>query len=350
MAFFKISNVRIAGFSACVPKTIEDNLDYSLFQGDEAEKFVQSTGVRFRRRANEQTTTSDLCYHAAERLVADLNWAKSEIDALIFVSQTPDFITPATACILQERLGLSTTCYAMDISSGCSGWVYGLSTLAALMQTGGIRKALLLVGDTTLRTCSATDKSTWPLFGDAGAVTALEFSEKASPLCFQMGTDGSGMEAIIIPDGGLRHPFNEQSLKMEQFEEGIERNRLQTVLNGMDVFSFGINIVPQSIKQLTDHFGIEISAIDLLVFHQANLFMLEKIRKKVGIPSEKVPYSLHHFGNTSSATIPLTFVVACTDQLKSPQRIIASGFGVGLSWASVYIETESVVCSELVEI
>lgn len=351
MACFEVANVSISGVSACVPSTVEDNLTLEMFQGEDATKFVASTGVRYRRIADAKTTASDLCFHAAEQLIKDLNWQKEEIDCILFVSQTADYITPATSCVLQYRLGLSTECHAYDISSGCSGWIYGLSSISSLMQNGGFRKALLLVGDTSLKICSSIDRSTWPLFGDAGTATALEYNQNSPAFKFHTATDGSGMEAIMIPDGGFRNPFTQQSLVLEKNEEGIERNRLHTILNGMDVFSFGITNVPISIHRLASHFKFELSEIDVFAFHQANRFMLEKIRKKIGIDLAKVPYSLENFGNTSSATIPLTLVTERSSELRhSKLKIVASGFGVGLSWGSVYFETDKIVCSKLIEL
>lgn len=352
MAYFEFRNVKMSGISACVPKKQEENCDLTLFQNDEAEKFMSSTGVRRRRVADENTTASDLCFHAAEQLIQDLNWSKNEIDCLVFVTQTPDYILPATSCILQHRLGLSQECHAVDVSLGCSGWVYGVSIVTSFLQSCNFRKALLLVGDTSLRSCSRTDKSTWPLFGDAGTAAAFEHtSDVDSKFQFHTSTDGSGYDAIIIPEGGYRTPFSVNSLSVEKIEDGIERNKLHTVLNGMDVFSFGISNAPDTINKLIGHFSIDKDKVDLFVFHQANLFMNEKIRKKLNIPAEKVPYSLANFGNTSSATIPLTLVTEKAKQLSDGKNsIIACGFGVGLSWGSVCFELDNVVCSKLVEI
>ena len=192
--------------------------------------------------------TSDMCFAASVKLLEEIGWKPEEIDCLIFVSQTPDYILPATACILQERLNLSTDCYALDISLGCSGWVYGLSVIASLMSGGTMKKGLLLAGDTTTVTKSARDKSTYPLFGDAGTATAIEFEASANPLMFHFGTDGKRYEAIMIPDGGFRNFFNERSFNDEEVEPGIIRNRLQSILNGPAVFTFGISKAPQSVN------------------------------------------------------------------------------------------------------
>ena len=351
MAFLKINHVRLSGISACVPKTVEENISLGLFQGDEAEKFISATGVERRRIAEKNTTTSDLCCNAAEQLIIDLHWVKEEIDCLIFVTQTPDYILPATSCLLQQRLGLSEECYALDISLGCSGWIYGASVITSLMQNGNFKKGLLLVGDTTLKPCSKNDKSTWPLFGDAGTASAFEYCENGKGFQFHLATDGSGANAIIIPEGGCRNPFSVNSLIEENIEQGIQRNKLQTILNGMDVFSFGISKGPETINKLCERYNIDKETIDLFLFHQANKFMNEKIRKKLKLPAEKVPYSLKDFGNTSSATIPLTLVTQCAEQLKSGRTdVIGCGFGVGLSWGSVYFQTDKIICSDLIEI
>ncbi|MBB3185973.1 3-oxoacyl-ACP synthase III family protein [Microbacter margulisiae] len=351
MAFLSVPNVKIHGLSVCVPSTVEENNNLKLFQGEDAAKFMASTGVERRRIAGDNVTTSDLCYYAAEKLIADLGWNKEEIDCLIFVTQTPDYILPATSCILQHRLGLSEECYSMDISLGCSGWIYGLSTIGALIQNGNMKKGLLLTGDTVLKSCSVEDKSTWPLFGDAGTCTAIEYHEGDKGFQFHMATDGSGYEAIIIPEGGYRNPYSVNSLKEECIEEDIIRNSLNIALNGMDVFSFGINKAPETIHKLADKFDIDMGKIDYFVFHQANLFMNEKIRKKLKLPVEKVLYSLKDFGNTSSATIPLTMVTQCREALNhNRNRLIACGFGVGLSWGSVYFETDNLIISDLIEV
>lgn len=351
MAFLNVKNVKVSGLSACVPSKSEENRGLSVFDSlDDSEKFIASTGVERRRLADDQTTTADMCFHAAEKLIQDLNWDKDDIECLIFVTQTPDYILPATSCILQDRLALPEECYTLDISLGCSGWVYGMSVISNLLSSGSIKKGLLLCGDTTLKPVSKLDKSAYPLFGDAGTATALEFCEDET-INFHLATDGSGYEAIIIPDGGYRNPFAESSLVYEEIEKGISRNKLQTILNGMDVFSFGITKAPQTIKKLTAALDISVNDIDYFSFHQANLFMNEKIRKKLKLSTVQVPYSLRNFGNTSSASIPMTMITELRDELSTKKlKHIGCGFGVGLSWGSVYFETDKIVVSDLIEI
>lgn len=315
------------------------------------EDFFSTVGIENRRKASVDICSSDLCIAAAERLIAELHWDKSEIDIVVFVTQTPDYITPATSCIIQQKLGLSENCYTLDISLGCSGWVYALSVIAALMQSGSMKKGLLLAGDTILKFCSSEDKSTYPLFGDAGTATALAYVEKDVSLKFSLHTDGSGYEAIIIRDGGYRHEVTPESLEMKSYGEGIFRNRLDLELDGMSVFSFGISKAPNVVNELIEHYSLDKDDVDYYTFHQANLFMNEKIRKKLKLVPEKVPYSLKDFGNTSCASIPLTLVTQVRDELQNRLlHHIACGFGVGLSWGSVYFETDNIICPELIEL
>jgi 3-oxoacyl-[acyl-carrier-protein] synthase-3 len=350
MANFSISNVAIKGISVCVPKNVVHNTDYTHVSAEEIQKFMEATGVRHRRIADANTCTSDLCFAAAEKLIAELKWDKAEIDVLVLVTQTADYILPITAALLQDKLQLSKECIAFDIPLGCSGYVYGLSVVASMMKATGLKKGLLLAGDTASKSVSPLDKSTAPLFGDAASATALEFSEN-SILQFNLGTDGSGFEAIIIPHSGYRNQANSESFKIKKYDEGIERNQCQLVLEGMDVFSFGITQAPKTVNALLNYFNINIENIDYFIFHQANLMMNKMIVKKLKIPAEKVPYSLEHFGNTSSATIPLTIVSEISDRVRNEKlELILCGFGVGLSWGTVYLEIDKIVCTELVEI
>lgn len=288
---------------------------------------------------------------ATEKLIEELNWDKSEIEALVFVSQTPDYILPATSCILQQRLGLPKECYTLDISLGCSGWVYALSVISSLLQNGTIKKGFLLAGDTVTKICLPDDKSTYPLFGDAGSASALEFNEKSDGFKFIFNTDGAGYETIIIRDGAYRNPLNKRSLKPIAKDDSTSRRAVDLELDGMNVFSFGITKAPKSVKQLCEHFGIDKDSVDVFSFHQANKMMNEMIRKKLKIEESKVPYCMDEFGNTSCASIPLVLVTKEREKLKQEKlKHIACGFGVGLSWGSVYFETDKLIVPELIEI
>lgn len=348
MAFLEFKNVRIAGISAGVPKRILSNLVPDSTDGFSSEyspeDFVKTTGVQ-ERHVSDNLCTSDLCYFAAEKLIKDLNWDKKDIEALIFVSQTADYVLPCTSCILQDRLGLSKECYATDGTLGCSGWVYGLSQVLSLLSSGTIKKALLLCGDAKKRAKGPRD----PLFGHAGTATAVEYQEGASGFQFHFGTDGSGYDAIITPDGGSRNQVSADSFKLEEVE-GKMMHRMQTRMKGMDVFSFGITTPPKSIKRLAEHYGFNYMDSDYLILHQANMKMNNMIAKKLKFSPEKVPSCMLHFGNTSSASIPLTIVTELREKCKSKTRFLCCGFGVGLSWGTVAFEAEDMIISELVEV
>ena len=348
MAFLEFKNVRIAGISAGVPKKILSNLNPDINDGISSEyspeDFVKTTGVE-ERRVSDKLCTSDLCYYAAEQLISDLKWNKEEIEALVFVSQTADYILPCTSCILQYRLGLSKDCYATDCTLGCSGWVYGLSQVVSLLLNGTIKKALLFCGDAKKRAAGPRD----PLFGAAGTATAVEYQEGAPGFQFHFGTDGSGYDAIITPDGGSRNQVSSKSFELEEIE-GKQMHRMQTRMKGMDVFSFGITTPPKSIKRLAEHYGFNYMDSDYLILHQANMKMNNMIAKKLKFPPEKVPLCMLHFGNTSSASIPLTIVTELREKCKSTTKFLCCGFGVGLSWGTVAFEAKDMVISELVEV
>lgn len=342
MAFLEVKNVRIAGISAAVPKKVISNVSEKY--GGIADDFVNTTGV-IEKREDPEITTADLCESAATKLLEKLHWGKSEIDALFFVSQTADYIMPATSCILQNKLGLSKNCASLDINLGCSGWVYGMSALTSFMQSGFIRKAILCAGDVNMF-MQKDDR----LSGEAGTVTALEFDESASHLYFNLGTDGSGAKAIFIPHGGARHYFDKDSLYEEEIE-GKLYPMTKSRMKGMDVFSFGISTAPKAVKQLATHFNFNYLDNDYFVFHQANLMMNKIIDKKLKLPEDKVLYSLSKFGNTSSASIPLTIISSLPqERFNKPMSVLACGFGVGLSWGAVKFKTNDLVVPSIIEL
>jgi 3-oxoacyl-[acyl-carrier-protein] synthase-3 len=351
MAIFTIPDIRISGIAAAVPEKEVNNRDYELLTEKEQETFIKTVGVEKRRVAEPGTATSDLCLTSAENLIQGLNWQREEIDLLIFVSQSRDYIIPATAGILQEKLGLPHSCVALDISLGCSGYVYGLSVMGRMMSGGAIKKGLFLVGDVSTQTTNFRDKSTYPLFGDAGTATALEYDTDAEDMHFNLQTDGSGYDAIIIPDGGIRNlASKDSSFELNKYAEGIERTQYDIALDGMKVFNFSLREVSPNIKALAEYCKMDLDEIDYFVMHQANKIMNESIRKKMKIDPEKYPYSIGKYGNTSSASIPLTIVTELRNQVENQNlRMLFSGFGVGLSWGSVILSTRNIFCPEVIE-
>ena len=344
MAFLSYRNVRVAGMSAGVPKRKVCNLDIADISKDyDAASFVEVTGVKERRIG--ELTVSDLAVPAANQLLEEMGWEKSTIDGLVVVTQHGDYIVPATSCILQDKLGLSKECMAMDISLGCSGWVYGLSSLVGMMSSANLRRCLLICGDARRRV-----EFNDPLFGFAATVTALEYKEGVNEMLFHLGTDGSGFDAIIIPDGGARNQITPSSFVPQEIE-GRQYIPLQSRMKGMDVFSFGITTAPKSVKKLADYYGFDYSAYDYLVLHQANMKMNGMIAKKLKFPDEKVPSSMWEFGNTSSASIPLTIATQIREQCRNGHvKLLCCGFGVGLSWGTVAFDVDHLVIPDLIEV
>lgn len=350
MAFITIPKIKIAGMAAAVPKKIVNNSDntHKLSSEYDNQSFVEQTGV-YERRIDETLTTSDLCYKGTEQLLKDLNWEKEDIEALIFVSQTFDFIAPATACVMQDKLGLSKECLAFDIELGCSGWVYGMTSLASLMVNGSVKKALLMVGDAR-RNYEGSERHEGALFGYAGTITALEYDENSPGFICHLGSDGSGYNSLYIKEGGSRYPLNKNSL-IESNEDGKIGCGLSSKMNGMDVFSFGISAAPKSIKALCNKYNLNLNNTDFLILHQANKQMNDIIVKKLKFEAAKVPESLSLFGNTSSASIPLTIVTSLRDILSHGKHtLLCCGFGIGLSWGTIWLETDDIIISPLVEV
>ena len=351
MALLSIPNVKMVGLAAAVPQQIAYNSEYTWLSERERALLIKTTGIEQRRIAQPKQCASDLCYAAAERLITALNWQKSDIQALIFISQTPDYITPATSIVLQHRLGLSQSCLAFDINLGCSAYVYGLSVIGSLLSNGGIKKALLLVGDTASSIISDKDKSTTPIFADAGSATAFIFDQSAAPMHFNLQSDGAGYQDIIVPDGGARNPIKTESLQEREVGKGIVRNQRQMAMNGLSIFNFTMKAVAPNILGLLAQTQQTTDDFDFFVFHQANKLLNERIRKKLKVPAEKVPYSLQYYGNTSCTTVPLTMVTQIRKALKEQSlSLLLSGFGVGLSWGSVSLQTDRLICPPLIEL
>jgi 3-oxoacyl-[acyl-carrier-protein] synthase-3 len=296
MALFTIPRIRISGMAACVPSQVVSNADYRWVSVKEREQLIKTVGVETKRVAPDGTTTSDLCIKAAGKLLEDLGWNREEIQLIIFVSQARDYLIPATAGIIQDRLGLSKSTISIDINLGCSGFVYGLSVMGSIMNTTGIKKGLLMVGDIAHVNASYRDKSTYPLFGDAGTITALEISEDAQQMHFNLQGDGAGYKAIMIPDGGFRNLINRSSFDYKKYGEGIHRHRLHVALDGIEVFNFSLREVVPNMKTLLKFAGKELGEFDFVVFHQANRLINETLRKMLKLEPEKVPYSIQKYG------------------------------------------------------
>ncbi len=337
MAYLHFKNVGITGIAAVVPKKIIKNSEYTHFMSaEEVASIIKMTGIAERRFADDQTCSSDLCLAAAERLLNDNKIDRTEIDILIFVSQTPDYRTPPTSMLLQDKLNLAKSTGAFDINLGCSGYVYGLATAFLMASQPGIRKVLLLNGETKSKAYSTKDKSTSLLFGDAGAATLVEKIDNENPTVISMNSDGSGYEHILMPGGGYRKPSSVETLLERQYEDGSIRTEEHGSMNGPAVFNFTITSVPADIKATLAEASTNWDEIDYFIPHQANKFITDHIAKKFKISPGKVLYSLDKYGNTSSVSIPLTLVSRLGQSIKNKEiKVALSGFGVGLSWGTV---------------
>jgi len=349
MAFITYKNVGIRAMAACVPSNIIYNKDLGyLIPEEEIEKTINAIGIRERRISDADTCSSDLCFKAAKKLIEDNEIDVNTIDVLLFLSQTPDYKIPATAPTLQNRLGLPNTTASLDLGLACSGYVYGLSTAFAYASQQGINRVLLLVGETFSKITSPYDKVNWPLYGDAGTATLIEKGDYNDSF-FELMTDGSGVKSIIIPAGECRNPSTVENLQVTEKEEGNKRSDHQIYMDGMDVFNFTLRVVPKAIKNILATLSLQPNDIDYFMFHQANKFMIDFIVKKIKIDEAKVPYCIDRFGNTSSASIPLTVVSELKSKIRENEKIILCGFGAGLSWGTVYTELKNCAISSLIE-
>jgi 3-oxoacyl-[acyl-carrier-protein] synthase-3 len=349
-----IHHVKIAGMASAVPETVADLAGpIEAFGAEDVEKILALTGTRRRHIAEPmqpRMCVSDLVVAATPPLLDKLGWERSSVDALLFVTQAPDYRIPATACILQARLGLPKTCAAFDVNLGCSGYVYGLWLASAMIASGNVKRVILAVGDEPLFT-SPLDRSTALLFGDAGSVTALEYSEDAEPMWFTLGTDGRGYKDLIIPAGGNRIPPNDETRIRKEAENGNVRSMEDLFMSGTEVFTFTLREVPAVIKSVLQKANWSLETPDAFVMHQANAFMLDHIAKRMKIPSEKVPLSLGEYGNTSSASIPLTIAHCLREQIeKEPMNLVLCGFGIGLSWGAVAVRCAPMVALPVLEV
>ena len=347
-----IENVRIAGMRAVVPRGRHSFMeDHSLFSAEEAEKLFATTGVYARRIAPSHICASDMAVAAAEGLLRQLDWDPRTVDVLIFVSQDADYNVPATACIMQKRLGLGTGAACFDVNLGCSGFVYGLWLAGRLLGGSNGRRALVLCGDVSSRHLVPGDRSTLPLFGDAGAAAALEAVPGTAPMHVVVGTDGAGAKNIWVKAGGRRNALTPGLVERTPEEQERLFTDARLSLNGAEVFAFTLRAVPPLVREALEFAGTSVEGLDHCVMHQANAFMLEHLRKKTKIPEEKFLVDMHDFGNTSSASIPLAISHRLGGSLATgTRRMLLAGFGVGWSWGALVGEIGPIPAPEVAEL
>lgn len=350
MAFWNIKNVSLRGVTGTVPNRPFSTYDFPFFAHEDAEVFNNTVGIKNRYFAPEGMCASDMCQDAGERLIAALGWEKESIDVLLFTSVTPDYKTPPTSAILQDRMGLPSTTFVLDVPMGCCGCIYSIVVAANLLSAGTVKRALLLIGDTAARMGNPKDKSRMPLFGDSGTAVALEYDTTAEDIHIEFNTMGSGYEALMTPHGGYRNPIDQQaSFVEEDFGNGIIRAPKDALINGMDVFSFAITRPAQSVKKMMEEYQLDKdSDIDFFLIHQANKLIVDRLVKKLKLDSEKVPYNLQEFGNLGGASIPMLMTSTIAEQLRTrPLSLLCSSFGLGLTWATMWLRTQPIVVEDV---
>jgi 3-oxoacyl-[acyl-carrier-protein] synthase-3 len=326
----------ITAIATHVPETVLSNVDLEPRVGWTADQILAKTGVSERRIAAPGECSSDLAVKAAEKLFKRELVNPSEIDYVLFCTQSPDHFLPTTACILQERLGLSRSCGAFDFNLGCSGYVVGLSLAKALIESQQARCVLLLTGETYSKYINPRDRSVCTLFGDGASATVVKAdpSTGAGLEHFAFGTDGRGSKNLIVPAGAMRLPGSEQTSQEHRDQGGNTRSANNLFMNGTEIFRFALQVVPQTVKLLLERAHLTKEDIDFAILHQANRYMLDQLTERIQFPPAKVPYEFADVGNTVSSTIPIVLERMVEKQaLRSGHRLLLIGFGVGYSWA-----------------
>lgn len=302
----------------------------------DVDKIFGKTGIQDRRIVAENECASDLGVRACEKIFSSGIVDRSEIDCLILCTQSPDYILPATACILQHRLGLPIKCAAFDYNQGCSGFIYGLGIAKGLLETGQAKNVLLVTAETYSKYINEGDKSVRTLFGDAAAATLIQAAdEKVALDRFRYGTDGSGAQSLIVPVGGSRFPSAlNPNLEPHRDESGNVRTDANLYMNGPAILEFSLKRVPELFDSLFDE-DFTPAMVDYFVFHQANKFMLDALKRKLKLPEEKFVREFEHCGNTVSSTIPIALKESMRKgKIKGGDLVACIGFGVGLSWSA----------------
>jgi 3-oxoacyl-[acyl-carrier-protein] synthase-3 len=300
------------------------------------EKIVAKIGVNQRHVAAKEETATDMAILAAQKLFAKgIN--KESIDYVLFCTQSPDYYLPASACIIQDRLGLSKNVGALDFNQGCSGFIYGLSLAKGLIYANIAQNILLLTSETYTKRLHPKDKGNRTIFGDAASATLISTEGFAEIGKFSLGTDGSGAENLIVKTGGARHPEKSSSVNFDEDNNPISPDYIY--MNGSDIFSFTLKEIPSLVKRTLEKNAMEKKSIDLYIFHQANKYMLDFLRTKIKIDEEKFYFCLSEVGNTVSSTIPIAICEAMNDgSLKKGMTCLLTGFGVGYSWGGTVIK------------
>ena len=337
-----MTRAAIAAIRSYLPSGKLTNEQLAREWGDwDARKIFDKTGISERPVAGAGECASDLGVAAAKRLFEDGLCRREEVDYLIFCTQSPDYFLPATACLVQERLGLGTHCGALDINQGCSGFVYGLSLAKGLVETGVASKVLLITAETYSKYIHPDDRGVRTIFGDGAAATLVSPVESQSELIgpFVLGTDGRGACRLIVASGAARQPRTSQAPLANPDELNANRAAEYLYMDGPEILNFTIREIPGLVSRLLNRAALQMDHVSYFVFHQANKFMLEHLRKKLRIPEQRFCVNLERCGNTVSSTIPLSLQALLEEGRIAPgDRVMLVGFGVGYSWAAAMIQ------------
>ena len=330
---------QITGVSYHFPDQVLTNDELALlYPGWTAEKIFEKTGIKQRYVAAKDETAGDLAEKAANKLFRALSMEPSSIDFLLLATQSPDYYLPTTACILQHRLGIRTTAGALDFNLGCSAYIYGLSLAKGLIASETAKNVLLITAETYTKHIHPMDKSVRTIFGDGAAATLVSTADSSGIGQFVLGTDGSGYDKLIVPSGGLRLCPSADTAIETLDDSGNTRSQDNLFMDGTEIFSFTIATVPRTVKETLEKNQLTMENIDLFVFHQANQYMLDFLRKKCKIPQPKFYMNFADCGNTVSASIPIALARAEQDgTLKRGMKVMLVGFGVGLSWGATVV-------------
>jgi 3-oxoacyl-[acyl-carrier-protein] synthase-3 len=331
---------KICGIAYHLPEQELNNEDLaSIFPEWTMEKIQEKTGIRSRRIAGANECASDLGVAACQKLFQSGACKPEDIDFLLFCTQSPDHLLPTTACLMQERLGLPITTGALDFNLGCSGFIYGLGLAKGLVESGQAHTVLLVTAETYSKHIHEGDRSVRTLFGDAAAATLIRSSEEGGLGPFVYGTDGSGGKNLIIPTGGLRRRRSHETATVQTDDQGNTRTSDNLFMDGPEIFTFTLKAVPQLVSATLEKAGATIDDIDFFVFHQANFYMLESLRRKTRIPKDKFLISFESCGNTVSSTIPIVLYDKIHEGIIRPgHRLMLVGFGVGYSWGATIVD------------
>ena len=301
------------------------------------DKIASKVGINQRHITAEDETSADLATKAAEKLFAENNLDKNAIDFILFCTQSPDYFLPTSACVIQNRLGLQTSCGALDFNLGCSGYVYGLSLAKGLIFAGIAKNVLLLTGETYSKFIHPKDKGNRTIFGDAGSASLISTEGFAEIGHFELGTDGKGANNLMVKSGGMRYPEAKNDMTLDENGNPISSDHLY--MNGAEIFNFTIEAVPQLVRNTLIKNNLELSDIHLCAFHQANKYMLNFLRKKLKIEEDQFYYYMSEVGNTVSSTIPILLTEAKKEE-KLSGNVILAGFGVGYSWGGTVLKID----------